>query len=145
MLAAHKASLPKLSMPIPTSPYVEASCEEPIWAFLLPLSYNLILVLACGILGFLTRKLPENFNDSWYIFLSVSSTLFMWIVFLPTYFTMFYAMYKAALLVLCLVLNSALTVGCQFAPKVYALYYVQEEKMKFSTMATTSVVHPFTD
>ena len=131
-------------MPIPTLPYVEVSCPRPMWAFLLPLCFNLILILACGVLGFLTRKLPENFNDSWYIFLSVSSTLFMWVVFLPTYFTMFYYVYKAALLVLCLVLNAGLTVGCQFAPKVYALYYVKEEKMKFTGVTTTSTVQPET-
>ncbi len=125
-------------MPIPTLPYVEMSCARPVLAFLLPLSLNLVLILACAVLGFLTRKLPENFNDSWYIFLSVSSTLFMWVVFLPTYFTMFYAVYKAAMLLLCLLLNAAITVGCQFAPKLYALYYVQEEKMKFSTTGTTS-------
>ena len=125
-------------MPIPTEKYVELLCELPLVGFLVPLSLNLILLLLCAAYGFLARKLPENFNESWFIFVCVSTTAFMWMVFLPTYFTMFYAYHQAALLAFCLILNACITLLCLYVPKLYALYFVSEDRLKVtSTMDTT--------
>ena len=66
----------------------------------------------------------------------------MWLVFLPTYFSAFYASHKVALIALCLVLNSAITICCQFVPKVYAVMFVGVEKMDVVTNATgTTSIH----
>ena len=119
-------------MPVPTARYVELLCDLPLYNLVIPLSYNLLLLLLCAIYGFLTRKLPDNFNESWYIFISVTTTLFVWIAFLPTYFVTFYAYHKAALLALALILNGAVTSLCLFAPKIYALYYVEESQIKIT-------------
>ena len=119
-------------MQIPTKKYVELLCEQSLQGFLVPLAYNLLIIFACAVYGFLTRKLPENFNESWYIFVSVSTTAFLWMVFLPTYFTMFYAHHQAAILAFCLIVNAAITLLCLFVPKVYALYFVEESDIKFS-------------
>ena len=85
-----------LRMPVPTERFVELFCNLPLVALLPPLSLNILLVCACAVYGFLTRKLPENFNESWYIFVSVATTLFLWLVFLPTYFTAFYASHQVS-------------------------------------------------
>jgi hypothetical protein len=66
----------------------------------------------------------------------------MWIVFLPTYFTTFYSDNKAALLSVCLLLNSYITMMGLFAPKVYAVFFVKEDQMTLHTMGTTSTVQP---
>ncbi len=116
-------------MKIPTEKHVELFCNLPLYEFLTPLMYNLILILICAIYGFLTRKLPENFNESWYIFVSVCTTIFLWLVFLPAYFTMFYAYNQAALLAFCLFLNATISLFCIYAPKIYALYFVDDEKI----------------
>ena len=126
-------------MPVSTKPYVELQCQQDIKGLLIPLAFNILLILTCAIFAFLTRKLPDNFNESWYIFLCVSTTLFVWIAFFPTYFTAFYAYHKAALLAFALILNAAVTLICMFGPKVYALYYVNENDIKvtdFSQSAT---------
>ena len=119
-----------LKMPIPTERFVELLCVLPLQNLLIPLCFNLLLLVLCAIFGFLTRKLPDNFNESWYIFISVTTTLFVWIAFLPTYFVAFFAYHKAALLALALILNAAVTTLCLFAPKIYALYYVDEKRIK---------------
>ncbi len=121
-----------LRMKVPTVEHVELFCDLPIEAFLTPLSYNVALILLCAIFGFLTRKLPENFNESWYIFVSVSTTTFLWVAFLPTYYTTFYAYNQAALLAFCLFLNASITLLCLFIPKIYALYFVNEDRITFS-------------
>ena len=54
-----------LAMPVRTQPYVELFCSQDERGFLAPLVYNILLILLCSIFGFLTRKLPDNFNESW--------------------------------------------------------------------------------
>ena len=66
-----------------------------------------------------------------YIFVSVSTTMFIWMVFLPTYLTMFYSYHQSALLAFCLILNAFITMVCLFLPKLYAVYFVDENKLKF--------------
>ena len=56
----------RLRHKVPTDRHVELYCDLPLYAFLAPLGYNLILILLCAIYGFLTRKLPDNFKESWY-------------------------------------------------------------------------------
>ncbi len=130
-----------LNMPIINKKYVELSCSQATKGFMVPLSFNLVLLVCCAIHGFLIRKLPENFNESWYIFVSVLTTLFMWVVFLPTYFSTFYAYYQVAMLAFCLILNGFITLLTLYVPKIYAIYYVEEDNLKFGTITTTAVIH----
>ena len=133
------------TMPVPTVKTVELHCWQDQMSLLLPLTYNLLLILCCSILAFLTRKLPDNFNESWYIFLSVSTTLFIWIAFLPTYYAAFFAYHKAALLALALTLNGAVTILCLFGPKIYALLYIPEKDIKITDFANNSFEQPVPD
>ena len=120
-------------MPIETKPYVELYCKLELRALLIPLVYNLFVILLCAVHGFLTRSLPENFNESRYIFVSVMTTTFLWIVFIPTYFTTFYAYHKSILLATCLILNATITLLLLFVPKIYAVYFVNDSKIKYQT------------
>ena len=125
-----------LRMPVPTEKYSELTCHQNMIAFLLPLSYNILIILICAVLGYMSRKLPENFNESWYIFIMVTTTLFMWLVFLPTYFTAFYAYNQEVMFALCLLLGALITLGTLFVPRVYAVFFVSVDRMVFSTMNT---------
>ena len=118
-----------MHMKVPTIKHVESFCNLPLEGFLAPLSYNLLLILLCAIYAFLTRRLPENYNESWYIFVSVSTATFLWVVFLPTYFNVYHAYHQAALLAFCLLLNASITGLSLFVPKAYAIYYVSEDRI----------------
>ena len=120
------------NMPVTTEKFVELLCNISIVNILLPLSFNFILLLLCAVFGFLTRKLPDNFNESWYIFISVITTIFIWIAFLTTNLLAFYAYHKAALLALALILNSFIVLICLFGPKIYAVYFVNEKDIKIT-------------
>lgn len=134
-------SVPSLKMPSSFDKYVELFCYKSTVWFLIPLMYNILLLLVCAVIGFITRKLPENFNESWFIFVSVSTTLFAWVVFIPTYFTSYYAYMQSAILGFCLILIIFVTLGCQFLPIIYAVAFLPAEAIKFSTVtkATASV------
>ena len=126
-------------MPVVTEKYVELSCYQPLEGFLPPLAFNLLLVILCAIYGFLTRKLPENFNESWYIFVSVSTTTFLLMVFLPAYFTAFYALHQVVLLASCLLIVPSVTLLCLYLPKIYAIYFVDETRLGLLMTAGNSV------
>ncbi len=117
-------------MPVTTEKFVELYCNMDIINITVPLGLNFLVLILCAVYGFLTRKLPDNFNESWFIFISVSATIFVWIAFLPTHVMAFYAYHKAALLSLALVLNGGVTSLSLFAPKIYAVYFVDEKKIK---------------
>ena len=90
-----------LRMPSSFVTYVELYCSKSTFWFAVPLAYNIALMLVCAVIGFVTRKLPENFNESWFIFISVSTTLFAWVVFIPAYFTLYYVYLQSAILGRC--------------------------------------------
>ena len=122
---------------------VELMCDFRLAPFMVCLGYNLFLILFCALHAFLTRKLPENFNESWYIFISVMTTSFIWMVFVPTYFSTFYAHHQAALLAFCLFVNGACTLLCLFVPKVYAIYFVDESNLNIrnSSNKSTAIIN----
>ncbi len=120
-------------MPVAIEKHVEKHCYLPLEGLLVPLSYNMFLIILCSVYGFLSRKLPQNFNESWYIFVSVSTTTFIWVVFIPAYFSTSHTYHQAALLAFCLILNSSITLLCIFLPKLYAIYYVDKAQLQFGT------------
>ena len=127
-----------LQMPVVTSRHVELTCGLSMYNLLLPLSFNIFLLLLCAVFGFLTRRLPDNFNESWYIFISVTTTLCVWVAFLPTYFLAFYAYHKAALLALALILNAMVTFLCLVVPKIYAVYFVDEKHIRVTNFVNVT-------
>ena len=133
----------QLRMRIPILKEVEMFCFLQLGGFIPPVAFNLLLILMCAIFGFLVRKLPQNFNESWHLYVCVSSTLFLWIVFLPTYFTTYYAIHQVVLLVSCLLINAAVVHICIFAPKIYAVYYADAGSLNIVPQPTkTSAVNP---
>ena len=119
-----------LHMPVQTDRHVELLCDLPLQSLIPPLGYNIILILACSFYAFKARSLPDNFNESRYIFACVSTTLFLSLAFLPSYFAAFFAYHKVILLTLVVILNSSVVVLCLYIPRVYAVYYVEEAKLK---------------
>ena len=130
--------LAKLRMQVSTRRHVELFCHLEIGEFMVCVGYNLLLILSCAVHAIMTRKLPENFNESWYLFVSVCTTSFLWLVFLPAYFTAFEAYHQAALLAFCLFVNSTCNLMCLFVPKIYAVYFVNEKDIKIAPKTCTA-------
>ncbi|CAH1780393.1 unnamed protein product [Owenia fusiformis] len=128
------------NQPVLTEKFVELLCWIPLESLIAPLVYNLVLIIICSYYGFKTRFLPDNFNESRFIFFSVSTTLFLWIAFLPTYFTASSAYHKATLLSALLILNASVTLLVLFLPKLYAIYYISEDHMKFTASIMTIAI-----
>ena len=121
-------------------PEVELFCHLPEVGFLTSLGYNVFLTIVCLVFGFKTRKLPENFNESRYIYICVCTTIFLWVAFMPTYFTTSTKIYKNVLLVVSLVMNALITLLTLFVPKIYALFYVDDDNLIFTATTTLNSV-----
>ena len=129
---------PTLRHPILSEPVVEKFCSLPTAALVVPLSYNLVIIMAAAFYGYKTRKLPENFNESKCIFISVCSTLFLWVAFLPTYYTTSSTLNQAVLLAMSLILSSTVILITLFFTRIYAIYYVDESSIMFAATLQTS-------
>ena len=136
-------------MQVTTKKHTELFCHLGVREFMTCVAYNLVLVVLCAAHAFLTRKLPENFNESWYLFIAVSTTTFLWMVFIPIYFSAFYALHQAALLAFCLLTNAVCVLMCLFIPKIYAVVFLIEKDQKIAkahstetSTINTSRIHP---
>lgn len=123
--------------------YVEIYCHRPNFSFLVPLSYNAVVLFAIATMAFMSRKLPLRFDEAWLMFASVSATSFCWVILIPTYFTVYPLHFQAARLGYALVLNCLVTVVVQNLPVLHALVTAGTEedqridKRKGKTVATT--------
>ncbi|XP_005111317.2 metabotropic glutamate receptor-like [Aplysia californica] len=122
----------RLTQLVRTDRYVELSCDMTLSGMTSFLCYNLTLVLLCSVLAFKTRKLPDNFNESRFISMCVSTTLVIWLAFIPTYLTSSRQYLKTLLLSLALLLNHSVALVFLFVTKIYAVLYRQTPIPGFS-------------
>ncbi|KAK0054486.1 metabotropic glutamate receptor 4 [Biomphalaria pfeifferi] len=110
--------------PVLTEKFVELSCDMTLPGLISFLVYNLFLVTLCSIFAFKTRKLPENFNESRFITMCVSTALIIWLSFIATYFTATKDNVRVLLLSMTLLINHTVALVFLFLPKIYAAVYV---------------------
>ncbi|XP_071793408.1 metabotropic glutamate receptor-like [Asterias amurensis] len=111
---------------VPTN-YLELYCAFG-YEFLVPCTYNLALIVACCFYAFKTRQVPDNYNESKFIAVSVYSTLVVCLAALPVYFTAVAVLQKVATLCSALLLNVYLTLVCLYLPKLYAVRFLPKEQ-----------------
>lgn len=129
----------ELRMPKESEPTVEETCTFPFRGFVMSLCYNLLLIIICSFYAFKTRKLPDNFNESRYIALSVYTTLVIWTVFLPSYFVNNRAFHQVILLTSATLLNGTVNLMCLYIPKIYATLGSDSNiKFSYKTPSTTN-------
>ena len=123
----------KRGMPYPeTEGLVELHCHMPVTGLILPLLFNLVMVLLCGYFGFSVFKVPDNYYESRCICISACLTWILWLCFMPTYFSAKYQVSKTISLEVCLLFNATLVLFIIFLPKLYAAYFVKEDDLKLT-------------
>ncbi|XP_059142364.1 metabotropic glutamate receptor-like [Physella acuta] len=130
----------KKTQPVATEKFVELNCDMTLPGLSSFLAYNLVLVSLCSVFAFKTRKLPDNFNESRFISMCVSTTLVIWLAFIPTYFTAGREYVRVLLLSVSLILNHTVALVFLFLPKVFAAVYLPEESVtvtRFNTALTS--------
>ncbi|KAH9514710.1 Metabotropic glutamate receptor 1 [Bulinus truncatus] len=113
----------KQTHPVSTVRYVELSCDMTLAGLGSFLGYNLTIVLLCSVFAFKTRMVPDNFNESRFISVCVTTTLVVWLAFIPTYIHSARQYLKTLLLTLALLLNHSLALVFLFLSKLFAILY----------------------
>ena len=118
---------PDLHRPFLTERYVEVVCGQTPKTRILVDIYNSLLLVLCVAFSFVTRKLPENFNESRYIFINCITTGIIWSVFLPILFSESVGAYtKSSFIGFGMLMNCSVVLVCVYAPKLHALFYPEQ-------------------
>ena len=88
---------------------------------------NIFIVLVCCTFAFLTRKLPENYNETKFITFCSFCSLVVLLAFSSTYFTVGDVYSRSGYSSLGLIVNATVTLVCLYAIKIYAIYYAKPE------------------
>ena len=69
------------------APEIIETCQQPHTAILvLLLAYNFLIIVGCTILGLMTRKFPENFNEVGHVMFTSFTLIAIWMLFVPLLF-----------------------------------------------------------
>ena len=126
----------KLLMESRYFPRVELICYENQLSLFLPTAYNIAIILITAILGYSTRKLPENFNESMSIFVCAAATIFLWMSFFPVNHFLKKNIQQLILFIINLVVSVLLYTACLFVPKIYAIIFLTDAQMNVKTLDT---------
>ncbi len=102
--------------------------ESPHIGLSVSLGYNFLLLMATLYFAFRTRKIPQNFNETKFINLTVYTLCVLWLAFIPTYYATanLGTIYQTGSLVLAIILNATVTLCILFVPKVYFIFTRKE-------------------
>lgn len=101
---------------------LELRCgASPYFGLPISLCYNLFLLILSTYFAFLTRKVPDNFNEAKFINITMYSLCIIWLGFLPAYFVSirFGTEYENFFLLLAIILSASTTLLCLLVPKIF--------------------------
>ncbi|XP_038077741.1 metabotropic glutamate receptor 3-like [Patiria miniata] len=122
-----------LEMPNERENKLQVTCQLNIVETVGVMVWDVALIIVCCIFAFMTRKLPENYNETRFITFCSFCTLVVYVTFSPIYFTSKEPYYQASYYSAGLIINATVTLTCLFAVKIYALYFVDEDEMNIFT------------
>lgn len=101
------------------------------FSFLLVFVYPILLVIICTYYTFLTRKIPEGFNESKFIGFCMYSTIVIWLAFLPIFSVIKENVRLNMFTISCCITGSALTtLLLLFLPKCYIIVLHPEKNVR---------------
>ena len=107
------------------------------------LAYNIFLLLGCICFAILTRKVPADFNETRFLYLTVFSMCVIWVAFLPIHYST--AELQPDIYIYSQIVASFMTATCLviflIMPKLY-LVVVKKQREEGSTIQGTSTGMP---
>lgn len=101
--------------------------------------YISLLSLICTVLAFKARKLPENFNETKHISLTMLSLNLVWIASYTAYFGVT-SKTRNSVVSLCVDAASIFILGCMFFPRIYIIFF-DSQKNTPGFMQTVTMRH----
>ena len=109
--------------PIGNAPEIIEICQPSHIAILsLSLAYNSIIIVGCIILGWMTRKFPQNFNEAEHVMFTSFTIMVVWVLFIPLYLHTNREI-QIGVLALGIVLSALALMAGVFFPRVYIIIF----------------------
>ena len=122
------------------APEIVETCQQPHTSLLiLSLIYNAFIIVGCTILGFMTRRLPENFNEARHVMFTSFTLIVVWVLFAPLLLST-QDEFQTGVLALGIVLTGFAVMGGIFFPKVFIIVFQREKNTKECTLEQNSDV-----
>lgn len=104
--------------------YIDAS-------YMIAFAYPTVLIIVCTVYAVLTRKIPEAFNESKHIGLTMYTTCVIWCAFIPLYYgTGSNVALRITSMSVTISLSASVTVVCLFSPKLYIILIRPERNVR---------------
>uniref|UniRef100_F1KST2 Metabotropic glutamate receptor 7 n=1 Tax=Ascaris suum TaxID=6253 RepID=F1KST2_ASCSU len=133
---------PGTAVQFPTRTDAVLTCKATAAHLLISLMYNMVLIIACTLYAFKTRKIPENFNETRLIGFTMYSTSILWLSFGPIYFaTQNNFKIQVTSLCMCISLSGTVALCCFFAPKVYIVLWQPYKNVRTRQSAVGRLVN----
>ncbi|XP_071445912.1 metabotropic glutamate receptor 2-like [Hetaerina americana] len=108
-------------------------------SYALAFGYPILLLVVTTVYAFLTRRIPEAFNESRQLGATMYATCVVWLAFVPTYFgTAAHVPLRVASVAVAFSLSASVAVACLFAPKVYIVLIRPELNVRQSRIGAMS-------
>ncbi len=131
-------SPPKAGPYYPTRSDSQLVCISSVgMEYIIGFSYPIILIIVCTFYAILTRKIPEAFNESKYIGVTMYTTCIIWLAFVPIYFsTANNIEIRLATMCFSISLSATVSLVCLFTPKLYIIILHPERNIRQSMLST---------
>ncbi|XP_022106883.1 metabotropic glutamate receptor 4-like [Acanthaster planci] len=107
------------------------------YGFIAPCLLNLTIIVGCCLFAFLSRKVPDNYNESRFIGVSVYTTLVLCVAAVPVYTSTNEVLPKVASMSLALTLNAYLSLVCLYISKLYVIVFGNRVEPRAIPASTT--------
>ncbi|XP_063965830.1 metabotropic glutamate receptor 8-like [Lytechinus pictus] len=106
---------------------------------LLNMAYPILLMVLCTAYAFLTRKIPDQFNEAKFIGFTLYTTCIVWLAMVPIYIlTASNLKLRLISVSFAVCLSATVSLACLFAPKVYIILFRPKRNVR---MNNTTVKH----
>lgn len=109
------------------------------------LIYPFLLMLLCIVYAVKTRKTPDGYNETKFITFCCSSTVIVWIAFIPTYFSTSNSFLRVASLTISLLVNATVILSLLFLRKIYFVLFRPMKNTREKVMSRASLSHDLGD
>ena len=112
------------------APEIAETCQQPHAALLiLSLIYNAFIIVGCTILGLMTRRFPENFNEARHVMFTSFTLIVVWVLFAPLLLST-EDEFQTGILALGIVLTGIAVLAGVFFPRVFIIVFQKEKNTK---------------
>ena len=120
----------------PSRDRVKLTCNATKVGIIVPLGFDIFLIVMCTFYAIKTRNLPENFNEAKFIGFSMYTTCVIWSAFVPIYFGS-----DNKVITMCLAVSLSATVALVllFFPKVYIILCKPEKNNRSAFITSKDV------